>query len=128
MNGLAETSEETIPAPMYVEMEQGENIARGCVEVTEVIAYDITKEPRRHAPAKAGVQGEIMTDKEGKTLYVEIPHAPCFCQDPALVQNFTDNHPDARIETFTIQLRKNTAIKKLNDPENMKQFKEVDNG
>ena len=122
--GLVETStEETISAPtMYREIGQAENVARGCVEVVEIIAYDATKEPRRHLPEKDGTIGEIMKDKDGSILYVENGRAPYFCQDPEDALVFSENNPDARTETFTIQLRKNTAIKYLNAPRNMKQF------
>lgn len=125
--GLAETVETaTIPAPktMYVEMEQDENVARGCVRVKELIAYEATKEPRRYSPDEVGGEGEIMTDRDGKTLYVENPHKPCFCQTAEQERVFAENNSGVRIETFTIQLLKSTAIKFLNDPQNMEQFKE----
>lgn len=113
----------TTKAPgMYVEMEQDENVARGYVKVTEIIAYDATKEPRRHMPEKEGETGEIMKDKEGNILYVEISRKPCFCQTPEDEAIYNANNPKARIESFGIQLLKSTAIKKLDDPENMKQF------
>ena len=110
------------PEGMYEEMEQGENVARGCVQVTEIIAYDATKEPRRHMPEKEGGVGEIMKDKDGNILYVEISRKPCFCQTSEDEAIYKANNPDARIETFGIQLLKSSAIKYLNDPENMKQF------
>ena len=120
--GLAETSKGTTPAPtMYREIEQGENVARGCVEVIEIIAYDATKEPRRHLPEKDELIGEIMK-KDGKTLYVENGRAPYFCQDPEDALTFAENNPDVRTESFTVQLRKSTAIKYLNTPRNMRQF------
>ena len=110
------------PEGMYDEVEQSDNVARGCVQVTEIIAYDATKEPRRHMPEKEGGVGEIMKDKEGNILYVEIGRKPCFCQTPEDEAIYKANNPDARIETLGIQLLKSTAIKKLNDPENTKQF------
>ena len=121
--GLAETPSGTTSAPtMYREIEQAENVARGCVEVVEIIAYDATKEPRRHPPEKDGTIGEIWRDKDGNTLYVENGREPYFCQDPEDALIFTENNPDARTETFTIQVRKSTAIRYLNAPRNMKQF------
>ena len=122
--GLAETAEATTPAPkkMYRELEQGENVARGCVEVKELIAYEATSEPRRCAPEKPGIKGEIKTDRDGKILYVEISRKPCFCQTPEQERIFRENNSDSRIETFTIQLLKSTAIEAIDNPENMKQF------
>ena len=125
-NGLAKTSEkETTKAPtMYREIEQEENVARGCVEVMEIIAYDATKEPRRHPLEKGETKGEIMKDKDRNVMYVEIPREPYFCQDPEDAMIFAENNPKARTETFTIQLRKSTAARYLNAPRNMEQFKE----
>ena len=123
--GLAATSTtETTPAPktMYREEEQDETVARGCVRVTEVIAYDATKEPRRHPPERDGTRGEIRKDKDGNILYVEKSRGPYFYQDPEDFLIFKENNPDARLESFGIQMRKSTAIKRLNKPENMKQF------
>ncbi len=121
--GLAEAPKRTTPAPtMYREIEQGENVARGCVEVMEIIAYKATKEPRRHPPEKDGLKGEIKKDKDGNVLYVEIGYAPYFCQDPEDALVFAENNPDLRTESFTVQLRKSTAIKYLDSPRNMKQF------
>jgi hypothetical protein len=121
--GLAEASKEITEAPtMYREIEQEENVARGCVEVIEIIAYDATKEPRRQLPEKDGTKGLVKKDKEGNVLYVENGRAPYFCQDPEDALTFAENNPDARTETFTIQLRKSTAIKYMNAPRNMKQF------
>ncbi len=121
--GLAEAQKGTTTAPtMYREVEQAENVARGCVEVIEIIAYDATKEPRRHPPEKDGTIGEIKKDKDGKTLYVEIGRTPCYCQDPEDATIYSENNPKARTETFTIQLRKSTAIKYIDAPDNMRQF------
>ncbi len=122
--GLAAAYQETTSAPktMYREIEQAENVARGHIEVIEIIAYDATKEPRRHPPEKDGTAGEIRKDKDGNILYVENGRAPYFCQDPEDALVFAENNPDARTETFTVQLRKSTAIKYLDAPRNMKQF------
>ena len=139
-NGLAKTSEkETTKAPgilsqnsetMYREIEQTENVARGHVEVIEIIAYDATKELRRHPPDKGQTRGDVIKDKDGNELYVEISRGPYFCQDPEDALVFSENNPDTRTETFTVQIRKSTAIKYLDAPENMKQFKkrEVQHG
>lgn len=122
--GLAETPKGTTPAPkMYREIEQNENVARGHVEVIEIIAYDATKEPRRHPRDKNQVRGEIRKDKDGKTLYVEISRGPYFCQDPEDAMVFAENNSNTRTESFTVQVRKSTAIQYLNAPGNMKQFK-----
>ncbi len=129
--GLAETSQETTTAPtMYREIEQDENVARGHVAVIEIIAYDATKVPRRYPPERDGTAGEIRKDKDGNILYVENGRAPYFCQDPEDALIFADNNPDARTETFTVQVRKSTAIEYLDSPRNMKQFKkrEVQHG
>ena len=116
--GLAETAEATISAPktMYQEMEQDENVSRGCVKVTEIIAYDATKEPRRNT------ENEVKRDRDGNVLYVEVPRRPYFCQTKEQETYFSEHNPDVRTETFEIQLLKSTAIKYLNDPENMEQF------
>ncbi len=129
--GLAKTSQETTKAPtMYREIEQDDNVARGHVEVIEIIAYDATKKPRRRIPEKDGQVGEIMKDTDGNVLYVEVNRGPYFCQDPEDSLTFSENNPDTRTETFTVQVRKSTAIKYLDAPENMKQFKksEVSHG
>ena len=121
--GLAETSKETTKAPtMYRDVEQDENVARGCVEVIEIIGYRATKVPRRHPPEKNQAKGEIMKDSDGKTLYVEDGLSPYFCQDPEDENVFKENNPDLRTESFTVQLRKSTAIKYIDSPRNMKQF------
>lgn len=102
----------TIKAPkkmlMYEEMEQDENVAKGCVKVTEIIAYDVVGKKK---------------DEDGKETIVEKGRRPYFCQTKEQENVFTENNPGIRTETFGVQLLKSTAIKKLNDPENMKQFK-----
>ncbi len=123
MDGLAKTSKETTKAPtMYREIEQNENVARGHVEVIEIIAYDATKEPRRQPLEKGETQGAIKKDKDGNTMYVEVPREPYFCQDPEDALIFAENNPKARTETFTVQVRKSTAIQYLDAPRNMEQF------
>lgn len=125
--GLAKTSEKEITkAPtMYREVEQNENVARGHVEVIEIIAYDATEEPRRHPPDKGQAEGkgDIIKDRNGNVLYVEISRGPYFCQDPEDALIFAENNPTTRTESFTVQVRKTTAIKYLDAPRNMKQFK-----
>ncbi len=107
---------------MYREIEQDDNVARGHVEVIEIIAYDATKEPRRRPLEKGQTKGDIMKDSDGNILYVKISRDPYFCQDPEDALTFAENNLDTRTETFTVQIRKSTAIKYLDAPENMKQF------
>ncbi len=127
MKGLAKTSEETTKAPtMYREVEQNENVARGHVEVIEIIAYDATKEPRRHPLEKGETKGRVKKDNDGNTIYIENPREPYFCQDPEDALIFAENNPKARTETFTVQIRKSTAIQYLDSPRNMKQFKKME--
>ena len=128
--GLAETSvKETTKAPtMYREIEQNENVARGHVEVIEIIAYDATKKPRRYPPDKDQDIGDIIKDKGGNILYVEVSRGPYFCQDPEDAQIFAENNPTTRTETFTVQVRKSTAIKYLDAPENIEQFAKQEGG
>ena len=125
--GLAGTSQETTSAPrtMFQEVEQDEDVARGFVKVREFIAYKATKAPRRYAPEKPGLAGEIKKDKDGSILYVEVAYGPYYCQqiEEDEEEIFKENHPDKRIETFTIQLKKATARRKIDNPENMKQFR-----
>ena len=120
--GLAGTTATTSAPKMFREVEQDEDVARGHVKVIEIIAYDATKEPRRHPPEKDELKGEIRKDKNGNILYVEISRGPYFCQDPEDAQIFSENNPDTRTETFTVQLRKFTAIKYLDAPRNVKSF------
>lgn len=122
--GLVETPQETTSAPtMYREIEQSENVARGHVEVIEIIAYDPTEEPRRHPLEKGETKGRIKKDNDGNTMYVENAREPYFCQDPEDALVFAGNNPKARTETFTVQVRKSTAIQYLDSSRNMKQFK-----
>jgi hypothetical protein len=100
---------------MYKEIEQDENVARGCVKVIEIIAYDPVGKKK---------------NEDGKEIIVEKSRGPFFCQDSEDAVVFAENNPNARTESFTIQLMKSTAIRYLNDPENMRQFvrKGVKNG
>lgn len=107
---------------MYCEVERDENVARGCVKVTEIIAYEATKEPRRYSPGRQGEVGEIMTDRDGNILYVENSRGPYFCQTKEQERIFSENNPGVRIETFEVQLLKSTAVEFLDNPENEKQF------
>ena len=108
-DGLAAAPVGTTEAPkgMYIEMEQNENVARGSVQVTELIAYDVVGKK---------------TNDVGKVTNVEKSRKKCFCQSPEDEAIYKANNSDARIETFGIQLLKSIAIKYLNDPENVKQF------
>jgi len=122
--GLAEATKVTTPAPtMYQELEQNENVARGCVEVIEVILYDATKTPQRYLSERHGVAGAIKRDESGSILYEEAGRDPYFCQDPLDVYTLEENNPKSRVETFTIQLRKPTAIEYINSKRNMDAFK-----
>ena len=102
------------PEGMYEEIEQGENVARGCVRVIELIAYDFDRMEKE--------KDEQTGKYTGKEIPIEKGRAPCFCQSPEDEVVYRANNPKARIESFGIQLLKSTAIKYLNDPENMKQF------
>ena len=115
-DGLAVASEETTSAPkgMYREEEQDETVARGCVRVTEVIAYDFV----RMEKVRDELTGKF-TDMERK---VERSRGPYFYQDSEDFIIFKENNPDARLESFGIQMLKSTAIKRMNSRENMKQF------
>lgn len=116
--GLAAASAmETTSAPktMYKEEEQDETVARGCVRITEVIAYDFV----RMETIKDEQTGKD-TDMKRK---IEKSRGPYFYQDSSedfLI--FRENNPNARLETFGIQVLKSTAIKYINRPENMEQF------
>ena len=108
--GLVETPEQgttSAPKTMYREMEQDEEVPRGYVKVTEILAYDVVGKKK---------------DEFGKEVIVEKGRGPYFCQDSEDAGVFKVNNPNARTETFTIQLLKSTAIKCLDDPENTKQF------
>ena len=110
-DGLAVAPQGTTSAPeeMYEEMEQGEEVARGYVKVIELIAYDKIGEKKNDV---------------GKVSDIERSRPPCFCQTAEQESIYKAKYPKARIETFGIQVLKKTAIAKLNDPANMRQFKE----
>ena len=113
-NGLAVTPEGTTAAPkLYEEMEQMGDVARGHVEVKEIIAYDFVR--REYVKDEFG-------NKTDKQRVVENGRPPYFCQTKEQEVIFKENNPDARIETFSVQLLKSTAIKYLDDPRNVKQF------
>ena len=113
-DGLAVTPEGTTAAPkLYEEMEQMGDVARGHVEVKEIIAYDFVR--------KEYVKDEF-GNKTDKQRVVENGRPPYFCQTKEQEVIFKENNPDARIETFSVQLLKSTAIKYLDDPRNVKQF------
>ena len=121
----SDTETTTAPKTMYEEIEQEENVARGYVGVTEILAYEATEEPRRYSPENIGEQGEIRKDKSGNVLYVEKSRKPYFCQTKEQEVIFAENNPTLRLETHSIQLLKSTAIKYLNSARNMKQFGKV---
>ncbi len=114
-DGLVEAPERTTPAPgMYQEIEALEDVAKGHVLVKELIAYDFDK--------MVEVIDDLTGQPTGKMKKIEKSRKPCFCQTPEDEAIYKANNSDARIETFGIQLLKSTAIKYLNNPENMKQF------
>ena len=116
-DGLAVTPEGTTAAPtLYKEIEQGDEVARGHVQVKEIIAYDFVEKRKVIERDKMG--NEIGS----KMVIIENGRKPYFCQTKEQELIFKENNPDARIETFSIQLLKSTAIKYLDDPRNVKQF------
>jgi len=107
---------------MYEEIEQGENVARGYIEVKEMIAYDFVR---------------IDTNEVGKKTVIEKPLREYYCQTSEHERIFRENYPGVReyderkviiaasgvrIETFTIQLLESTAREYIDDPENVEQF------
>ena len=118
-DGLAAAPHGTTPAPegMYEDIEAIEDVARGHVIVKQLIVYEFDR------------MEEIIDDLTGKLTgkmrKVEKSRGPYFCQTKEQEVVFAENNPAGRIESFTIQLLKSTAIKKLNDPGNMKQFAEL---
>jgi len=104
---MSEEKKEVIKTTMFKEVEQDEDVARGHVKVTELIAYDAVGKK---------------TDEDGREKIIEKSRGPFFCQDKEDELVFLENNPNARMETFTVQLLKSTAIHYLNSPENMKQF------
>ena len=115
-DGLAETQIGTISAPkgMYYEEEQDETVARGCVRITEVIAYDFVRMEK--------VKDELTGQETGQERKIEKSRGPYFYQDSEDFLVFRENNPDARFETFGIQVLKSTAKKYIDSPKNIKQF------
>lgn len=117
-DGLAVASQGTTTAPtMYKEIEVIEDVARGHVQVVELIAYDFDK--------MVDVIDELTNQPTGKQKKLEKSRGPFFCQTKEQELVFKQNNPDARTETFTIQLLKSTAIAKIDAPKNMKAFEEA---
>jgi len=120
--GLAEAQTRTTSAPktMYKEIEEIEDVARGHVKVIEILVYEFDRMEE--------VIDEFTGQSTGKERKVEKSRGPYWCQTKEQEIIFKENNFGVRIETFNIQLLKSTAIKYLNSPENMKHFKERDNG
>lgn len=127
-DGLAVTPEGTTAAPkeLYEEIEQGDEVARGHVEVNEIIAYDFIEKKKVIEKDKLG--NEIGS----KWVIIENGRKPYFCQTKEQELIFLENNPGVRseesnsgvrTESYSIQLLKSTAIKYLNDPRNVKQFR-----
>ncbi len=124
--GLAETPKGTISAPtLYEEIEQGDDVARGHVQVKEIIAYDFVEKRKVIERDKLG--NEIGS----KMVIIENGRQPYFCQTKEQEVIFMENNPGvrtkdsnsgARTESFNIQLLKSTAVRYLNDPRNVEQF------
>ena len=91
---------------MYKEIEQDENVARGHIKIIEIIAYEVTGKKK---------------NEDGIEKNIEIGH-PYFCQDIEDELVFANNNPGKRTEKFTVEVLKSTAIRYLDDPENVKQF------
>jgi hypothetical protein len=126
-DGLAVTPEGTTAAPkgLYEEMEQGDEVARGHVEVKEIIAYDFVEKRKVIERDKLG--NEIGS----KMVVIENGRKPYFCQTKEQELIFKENNPGVRTkdfnsgvrtESFSIQLLKSTAIKYLDEPRNVKEF------
>ena len=124
--GLAVTPEGTTAAPtLYEEIEQGDDVARGHVQVKEIIAYDFVE--RRKVIERDKLGNEIGS----KMVIIENGRKPYFCQTAEQELIFMENNPGVRAEgsnsgvrteSFNIQLLKSTAIKYMNDPRNVEQF------
>lgn len=111
--GLAETP----AAPtLYEEIEQGDDVARGHVQVKEIIAYDFVEKRKVIERDKLG--NEIGS----KMVVIENGRKPYFCQTKEQELIFMENNPGVRTESFSIQLLKSTAIRYLNDHGNIEQF------
>ena len=87
----------------------------GCVAVTEIIAYDFVKMEKE--------RDELSGDLTGKEIKIEQSRGPYFCQTKEQERIFGENNPDARKESFGIQLLESTAKEFMNKPENVDQFK-----
>lgn len=98
---------------MYEEIEQDENVARGCVKIKEIIAYVFVRMEKEIDERTGKPTGKKKRIEKG---------SPYFCQTKEQEQTFKENNPGVRTEMFEIQLLKSTAIKYLNNPENIKQF------
>lgn len=130
--GLAETPKGTTSAPgMYEEIEQGDEVAKGHVQVKEIIAYDFIE--RKKVIERDKIGNEIGS----KWVIIENGRLPYFCQTKEQELVFLENNPGireedsnrvviaasgVRTESFSIQLLKSTAIKYINDPRNVKEF------
>jgi hypothetical protein len=137
MNGLAETPKGTTSAPgMYEEIEQGDEVAKGHVQVKEIIAYDFIE--RKKVIERDKIGNEIGS----KWVIIEKGRPPYFCQTKEQELIFLENNPGireedsnkvviaasgVRTESYSIQLLKSTAIKYINDPRNVKEFTRPEN-
>lgn len=125
-DGLAVASTGTTAAPtLYEEIEQGDEVARGHVQVKEIIAYDFIEKKKVIERDKVGnIIGE-------KWVVVENGRKPYFCQTKEQELIFLENNPGVRTkdfnsgvrtESFSVQLLKSTAINYMNDSRNVKEF------
>ncbi len=120
-DGLAVALQGTTSAPtMFRDEEQDETVARGCVRVTEVIAYDFVR--------MENVKDELTGKPTDVKRKIEKGRRPYFYQDNEDFIVFHENNPKARLETFGVQMLKSIAKKRIDDPENMKQFRRATNG
>ena len=92
---------------MFKDAEQDAEVARGYVKVIEIIAYDVVGKRKNDFD-------ELVDDERSR--------GPFFCQDKEDEVFFSQSNPKSRIETFTIQMLKSTAIEHINSPDNVKQF------
>ena len=106
-------------ATMYKEIIQGEDVPRGYIKLIQIIPYD-----------KAKVKKIDVEKNKVVMVDTEIGRRSYFCQDKEDLLIFKENNPEPRLETHDVQVLKSTAVKYLNDPENMKEFvkKEEKNG
>ena len=106
-DGTTAVTEKTTPVPMFVEIEQGDDVAKGHVKVIQLNVYEVVG-------MKENEYGEMIPDKVGRGSF--------FCQDPEDVNVFQKLNPKLETEQFTVQLLKSTAMKYIDNPENMKRF------